>query len=197
MATQCSSEFGSSGGLPNGQKPSEEPLGKSAEELLPLVYSELRRIAAYKLANEAPGQTLQPTALVHEAWLRMSGTGTRMFGGQEHFFAAAAEAMRRILIDAARRKSRLKRGANAEREEFDEAKLFLETPSEELLAIDEALELLSAKDPTSATLVKLRFFVGMTMEEASAALGLPLRTAWRHWTYARAWLRREVTKKEG
>lgn len=177
-------------------RPAEGLAGKSAEELLPLVYEELRRIAAYKLASEAPGQTLQPTALVHEAWLRLGGDGARRFGGREHFFAAAAEAMRRILIDSARRKARLKRGANAEREEFDDAKPFQETPPEQILAIDEALELLAAKDPTSANVVKLRFYVGMTMEEAAAALGLPLRTAWRHWTYARAWLRRELTSSD-
>jgi RNA polymerase sigma factor (TIGR02999 family) len=165
---------------------------QAAEALLPLVYDELRRIAAYKMAQESPGHTLQPTALVHEAWLRMIGDGNEHFEGRGHFFAVAAEAMRRILVESARRKHSLKRGAGAQREELNETHLVQTAPSDEMLAVDEALDLLAAEDPTSADLVKLRYFVGMTMEEAAAALGLPLRTAERLWTYSRAWLRRRI-----
>lgn len=167
---------------------------QAAEELLPIVYDELRRIAAYKMAQESPGHTLQPTALVHEAWLRMIGDGNEQFEGRAHFFAVAAEAMRRILVESARRKRSLKRGAGAEREELDESHLVQTVPSDEMLAVDEALDLLGAEDPTCANLVKLRYFVGMTMEEAATALGLPLRTAERLWTYSRAWLRRKISR---
>jgi RNA polymerase sigma factor (TIGR02999 family) len=166
----------------------------AAEELLPMVYDELRRIAAHKMAQESPGHTLQPTALVHEAWLRMIGDGNEQFAGRAHFFAVAAEAMRRILIESARRKRSLKRGADAQREELDESHLVQNAPSEEMLAVDEALDCLAVEDPTSADLVKLRYFVGMTMEEAAAALGLPLRTAERLWTFSRAWLRRKISE---
>jgi RNA polymerase sigma factor (TIGR02999 family) len=141
---------------------------QAAEELLPLVYAELRRIAAYKMAQESAGHTLQPTALVHEAWLRMIGDGNERFAGRAHFFAVAAEAMRRILVESARRKRSLKRGAGAQREQLDESHLVLAAPSDELLAIDEALDRLAAEDPQAASLVKLRYFVGMTMEEAAA-----------------------------
>ncbi|MCW5550714.1 MAG: sigma-70 family RNA polymerase sigma factor [Verrucomicrobiae bacterium] len=165
---------------------------QAAEALLPLVYDELRRIAAYKMAQESPGHTLQPTALVHEAWLRMIGDGNESFEGRAHFFAVAAEAMRRILVESARRKRSLKRGAGAEREELNESHLVQTAPSDELLAIDEALDLLATEDPTCADLVKLRYFVGMTMEEAATALGLPLRSAERLWTYSRAWLRQKI-----
>ncbi len=164
----------------------------AADDLLPLVYDELRRIAAYKMAQEAPGHTLQPTALVHEAWLRLVGGESPKFEGRSHFFAAAAEAMRRILVENARRKHSLKRGGAFEREELREAHLVQRVPTDEMLAVDEALGLLAAEDPVSADLVKLRYFVGMTMEEAASALGLPLRTAERLWTYARAWLRRRM-----
>lgn len=165
---------------------------RAAEELLPLVYNELRRIAAYKMAHESPGHTLQPTALVHEAWLRMIGDGNENFAGRGHFFAVAAEAMRRILVESARRKCSLKRGAGAEREELNESHVVTTAPSEQVLAVDEALDLLAAEDATCADLVKLRYFAGMTMEEAATALGLPLRTAERLWTYSRAWLRRKI-----
>ena len=167
---------------------------QAAGELLPLVYDELRRIAAYRMARELPGHTLQATALVHEAWLRMFGDGNESFDGRAHFFAVAAEAMRRILVESARRKRSLKRGAGAQREELDESLLVQNAPSEEMLAVDEALDLLAAEDATSADLVKLRYFVGMTMEEAATALGLPLRSAERLWTYARAWLRRKIAE---
>jgi RNA polymerase sigma factor (TIGR02999 family) len=130
--------------------------------------------------------------LVHEAWLRLVGNGNPEFAGRAHFFAAAAEAMRRILIDAARRRRSLKRGGAAERIELDESLLVRDAPSEEMLAINEALDLLAAENPTAADLVKLRYFVGMTMDEAAVALDLSLRTAGRLWTYARAWLRRRI-----
>ncbi len=165
---------------------------QAADELMSLVYEELRRMAAQKMAREAPGNTLQPTALVHEAWLRLVGDQSPKFDGRGHFFAAAAEAMRRILIEAARRKQSLKRGGAFERAEMDESLLVQNAPSEEMLAVDEALDLLAREDPVAADLVKLRYFVGMNMEEAAAALGLPLRTAERNWTYARAWLRRQI-----
>lgn len=167
---------------------------RAAEELLRLVYDELRQIAAYKMAQESPGHTLQPTALVHEAWLRMIGDGNENFAGRAHFFAVAAEAMRRILVESARRKRSLKRGAGAHREELNESQLVEPAPSDELLAVDEALDQLAAEDPTCADLVKLRYFVGMTMEEAATALSLSLRTAERLWTYSRAWLRRKITE---
>ena len=167
---------------------------QAAEELLPLLYDELRRIAAFKMAQESPDHTLQPTALVHEAWLRMIGDGNQQFAGRAHFFGVAAEAMRRILVESARRKRSLKRGADAQREELNESHLVQTAPSEEMLAVNEALDLLASEDSTSADLVKLRYFVGMTMEEAASALGLPLRTAERLWTYARAWLRRKISE---
>jgi RNA polymerase sigma factor (TIGR02999 family) len=165
---------------------------QAAERLLPLVYDELRRIAASKMAHEAWGHTLQPTALVHEAWLRMVGDGNERFDGRAHFFAVAAEAMRRILVEAARRKHSLKRGGSAVREPLQEGHLVLNAPEDQLLAVDEALDLLAAEDATAADLVKLRYLIGMTMDEAAAALGLPLRTAERTWTFARAWLRRKL-----
>jgi len=165
---------------------------QAAETLLPLVYDELRRIAAHKMAQESPGHTLQPTALVHEAWLRLIGNGNEQFAGRGHFFAVAAEAMRRILVESARRKRSLKRGAGARPEELNESHLVQTAPTDELLAVDEALDLLAVEDPVCADLVKLRYFVGMTMEETAAALGIPLRTAERLWTFSRAWLRRKI-----
>jgi len=165
---------------------------QAAEELLPLVYDELRRIAAYKLAQESPGHTLQPTALVHEAWLRMIGDGNERFDGRPHFFAVAAEAMRRILVESVRRKRSQKRGSGAAREELKDIHLVQNAPSEEILAVDDALDGLAAEDPTCAQLVKYRYFMGMTMKEAATALGLPQRSAERLWTYSRAWLRRRI-----
>jgi RNA polymerase sigma factor (TIGR02999 family) len=165
---------------------------QAAAQLLPLVYGELRRIAAAKMALEAPGHTLQATALVHEAWLRLAGDPQAKFKGRAHFFAAAAEAMRRILVEAARRKHSLKRGAAAEREPLLDSHWVQDLPSEEMLAVDEALCLLAREDPQAADLVKLRYFVGMNMEEAATALGLPLRTTERLWSFARAWLRRKM-----
>lgn len=167
---------------------------QAAAELLPLVYEELRGIAAHKMQQEQPGHTLQPTALVHEAWMRMIGDGNEQFANRAHFFAIAAEAMRRILVESARRKLRLKRGAGAKREELEDAHLVQTAPSEEMLAIHEALDLLAEDDPQCADLVKLRYFVGMTMEEAASALELSQRSAERLWTYSKAWLRRQISE---
>lgn len=166
----------------------------AAEQLLPIVYEELRRLAAYKMSGESAGHTLQATALVHEAWLRLVGSNQQNWQNRSHFFAAAAEAMRRILIEHARRKQSLKRGGEFERVNLDESELVLTAPPDELLAVDEALDKLAAEDPNAAQLVKLRYFVGMTMEEAASALGMATRTAERLWTYARAWLHREIRK---
>jgi RNA polymerase sigma factor (TIGR02999 family) len=164
----------------------------AADELLPLVYEELRKLAAHRLANEMPGQTLQPTALVHETWLRLVGEANPRFQGREHFFGAAAEAMRRILIDRAREKLALKRGARAERVDLEGLEVAVAADDETLLEVDEALAKLAKEDPDSAQFIKLRFFAGFTNEEASQALGIPERTARRHWSFARAWLYREL-----
>ncbi len=170
---------------------------KAAEDLLPLVYEELRKLAAHKMANEAPGQTLQPTALVHEAWLRLVGTENPQFEGRGHFFAAAAEAMRRILIDRARQKLSLKRGAGAARVNLEDLEVASAADDDTLLAVDEALTKLAGEDPDSAEFIKLRFFAGMTNDEAAQALGIPERTARRHWSFARAWLFREIQRQAG
>src|SRR5262245_16617242 len=162
-------------------------------QLLPLVYEELRRLAAHRLAHEAPGQTLGGTALVHEAYLRLVGEGRgQHWCDRAHFFAAAAEAMRRILVENARRKRSLKRGGTFVRRELQEAELLAPEPSEDLLAVDEALTRLAATDGTAANLVQLRYFGGLTMPEAAQSLDLPLRTAERLWAYARAWLREQI-----
>lgn len=163
-----------------------------AEALLPLVYEELRRLAASRMVREAPGHTLQPTALVNEAWLRLFGPHQRNWANRAHFFGAAAEAMRRILVEHARRKRSQKRGGNAQPVQLDESVLVLAAPPDELLAVHEALDRLAEQDPAAAELVKLRYFVGMTMEEAALAMGMAKRTAEGLWTYARAWLRREI-----
>jgi RNA polymerase sigma factor (TIGR02999 family) len=168
---------------------------QAAEQLLPLVYEELRRLAAQKLVQERPGHTLQATALVHEAYLRLVGTpdgpsaaGELRWDSRGHFFAAAAEAMRRILVENARRKRRLKRGGEQERVEMTGAEPAAPSPSEDLVAIDEALDRLAAEDPQKAELVKLRFFAGLSVEEAAACLDISRATADRWWAYARAWL---------
>ena len=166
---------------------------KAAEELLPLVYVELRRLAAQKMANEAAGHTLQPTALVHEAWLRLGGSDAPSFQNRAHFFGAAAEAMRRILIERARRRIAAKRGAGAAVVDVDE----IEIPSPiaddgQLLAVNEALEKFAALDPRKAELVKLRYFVGTSFDEAATALGIAVPTAKQWWAYARAWLTVEL-----
>jgi len=167
---------------------------KAAEELLPLVYEELRKLAASRMTNEAAGQTLQPTALVHEAWLRLAGDGSQKWDNKGHFFAAAAEAMRRILIEKARRKHALKRGVHLERVNLEDVEAAILADGETLLLVNEALEKLEQEDPEAAQLVKLRFFAGMTNEEAGEALGVSARTAKRYWTFARAWLFRELRR---
>ena len=166
---------------------------EAAGRLLPLVYDELRRLAAQRLAHEKPGQTLQATPLVHEAYLQLVGDEPdRTWNGRGHFFAAAAEAMRRILVESARRKRRLRHGGDCRRIDLDTLDLAAETPSDDLLALDEALERLTAEEPTAAAVVKLRYFAGLTVEQTADALGLSFRTANRHWAYARAWLYRQL-----
>jgi len=170
---------------------------QAAHELLPLVYQELRRLAASKLARERPGHTLQATALVHEAWLRLSEAGGRRWESRRHFLAAAAEAMRRILIENARRKQAVRHGGGLQRTELapDELPITGGAPDEELLAVHEALDALAAHDARKAELVKLRYFAGFSLEEAAAALDLSERTAKRDWAYARAWLYREIARR--
>jgi RNA polymerase sigma factor (TIGR02999 family) len=165
---------------------------KAAGQLLPLVYEELRKLAACKMANEAPGQTLQPTALVHEAWLRLGGGEGQAWDGRAHFFGAAAEAMRRILIENARRKKALRHGAGQPRLDVQQLEIMAPAPDDQMLAVDEALTRLTALDKEKAELVKLRFFVGMTIEEAARVLRISEATAKRWWVYARAWLYAEV-----
>jgi RNA polymerase sigma factor (TIGR02999 family) len=163
--------------------------------LLPLVYQELRRLAAHKMAQEAPGHTLQPTALVHEAWLRLLKPEERtLFQNRGHFFAVAAEAMRRILVESARRKKRLKHGGHMERVDLNAVDLPLPMPDDELLALDEAIDRLATVDARAAEVVKLCFFVGLTQEQAAKELGLSLATAERLWSFARAWLFREMQR---
>jgi len=167
---------------------------RAPEELLPLVYEELRRLAAHKMASEAPGQTLQPTALVHEAWLRLIGAENVEWNGRGHFFAAAAEAMRRILVENARRKQRVKHGGELQRVDMTTLDVAILTDDGHLLAVDEALEKLAARDPLGAQLIKLRFFAGLPNVEAARLLEIPERTAKRTWAYARAWLYEELKK---
>jgi RNA polymerase sigma factor (TIGR02999 family) len=164
----------------------------AANELLPLVYAELRRLAAFKLAGEAPGQTLQPTALVHEAWLRLAGDDQRRWNGRAHFFHAAAEAMRRILVDNARRKRALRHGGQLQRTDLTEADWTLPLPDDELLALDEALNRLAAFHDRAAAVVKLCFFVGLTQAEAARELGVSVSTVERWWVFARTFLYREL-----
>ena len=167
---------------------------KAAEELLPIVYEELRKLAAHRMANEASGHTLQPTALVHEAWLRLVGNESPQFQNRGHFFSAAAEAMRRILIDRARKRAVRQSSGLAAPEELHESRIEIQVPTDELLAVHEALDGLASVDATAAELVKLRYFVGMTLPEAGENLGLPLRSAERQWTFSRAWLRNRLRK---
>jgi RNA polymerase sigma factor (TIGR02999 family) len=165
----------------------------AAEQLLPLVYDELRKLAAEKMAHEKPGQTLEATALVHEVYIRLVDTEkAQHWNGRGHFFAAAAEAMRRILINRARDKHRLKRGGERKKVDLDRIEAALETPPEDLLAFDEALEKLARQDRTCAELVRLRFFAGLSVGEAAEALEISPRTADRYWAYARAWLYEEL-----
>jgi RNA polymerase sigma factor (TIGR02999 family) len=162
---------------------------RASEELLPLIYQELRRLAAKMLAGEPAGQTLEATALVHEAYVRLvDAEAEQKWNHRGHFFAAAAEAMRRILVENARRKQRVKHGGDHHRVEMDDERLVCSVPSEQLVALDEALERFAQEEPEKAQLVKLRFFAGLSIEEAAEALGISRATASRHWTYARAWL---------
>ena len=168
---------------------------QAAADLIPLVYDELRRLAAYRLAQEKPGQTLQATALVHEAYLRLLQADGPRWNDHRHFFHAAAEAMRQILVDSARRKASQKRGGGAEPLDVDRIELPMPQPTDDLLALDEALSLLEEDDPEAAKLVKLRFFAGLTMAQAADAIGVSPRTADNMWSYARAWLYRTMSKK--
>ncbi|MGA2916437.1 MAG: sigma-70 family RNA polymerase sigma factor [Sedimentisphaerales bacterium] len=169
---------------------------RAVDELFPLVYQELRQLAAQRMRKESPGQTLQATALVHEAYLRLVGSQEQKWSGRGHFFAAAAEAMRRILIDNARRKKSLKRGGSRKRIDLDEAVATGDdkTSLDDLVALDEALEKLSKKDKAKADLVKLRYFAGLTNEQAAEVLGISPSTVDRYWAYARSWLRLEMAK---
>ena len=169
---------------------------KAADELLPLVYEELRKLAAHRMANEAPGQTLQPTALVHEAWLRLVGSENPKFEGRAHFFGAAAEAMRRILIDRARRKRARRHGGGQRRVNVEEVEIAADAEDDRVLAISDALDKFAARDKQKAELVKLRYFVGMTIEESAQVLGISEPTAKRYWVYARAWLYNEINKTD-
>jgi RNA polymerase sigma factor (TIGR02999 family) len=176
-------------------KAAEQGDAQAAGQLLPLVYEELRRLAAHRMAQEGPGHTLQPTALVHEAWLRLVGDEAPMFANRAHFFGAAGEAMRRILVDRAREKKTLKRGGDLERVNIDAVELLSPMPDDELLALDTALDRLATVDTRAAEMVKLCFFVGLTQEEAARELGVSVSTAERIWAFARAWLLREVRKE--
>jgi RNA polymerase sigma factor (TIGR02999 family) len=167
----------------------------AAEQLPPLAYDELRRLAAHKLAREKPGQTLQPTALVHEAYLRLVGAGgEQRWDSRGHFFAAAAEAMRRILVENARRKRRLRHGGGRQRVSLEQAEPADEGGGDDVLAVDEALGRLARERPAAAAVVKLRYFAGLTAGQAAAALGISLRAANRHWAFARAWLYRQLSQ---
>jgi RNA polymerase sigma factor (TIGR02999 family) len=169
----------------------------AADQLLPLVYQELRRLAAAKMSRESAAQTLQPTALVHEAWLRLGGEDQPAWQNRAHFFGAAAEAMRRILIDRARRRRAIRHGGDQVRATPEELENVadLNRSDDQLLAVHEALDRLAAEDPKKAELVKLRYFAGLTLEDAASALHLPLGTAKRWWTYSRAWLYRELSQE--
>ncbi len=167
---------------------------RAADELLPLVYDELRKLAAARMAHEASGQTLQPTALVHEAWLRLAGGDQQQWNSRGHFFAAAAEAMRRILIDRARKRQRERHGHGLKRVDLDQVDLAITTDDELLVRVDEALEQLATEAPEKAAVVKLRFFTGLSIPMAAEALGISVATANRHWNYARAWLFAELKR---
>lgn len=165
---------------------------KATEELIPLVYDELRLLAARKLSHEPPGQTLQATALVHEAYVRLVGAESQDWSSRGHFFTAAAEAMRRILVENARRKKRLKRGGNRQRVELEDATMAIEVPSDNIVALDEALTKLTRENKAIADTVKLRYFAGLSLEQISEILGVSRRTVSSYWAYARAWLFREI-----
>ena len=175
----------------------EQGNAQTSEELLPLVYNELRRMAAHKMASEPAGHTLQPTALVHEAWLKLVDPPSQSWQNRAHFFGAAAEAMRRILIARARRKHTQRRGAGAEHLDADEIEIASPVPDEQLLALNEALDRFAALEPQQAELVKLRYFVGLKIDEAAEVLGISKATAKRWWDYARAWLFNEINPPQG
>jgi len=168
---------------------------QSAEQLLPIVYGELRRLAAFKLARQQPGQTLQPTALVHEAWLRLVGADPVAFNNRNHFFSAAAEAMRHILIDRARRKKAVRHGGGLERAHEEDFEIAAPGPDDQLLAVNEAFEKLAQQHPSQAEVVKLRYFAGMTNEEVSELLGISVSTVKNYWNFSRAWLFKEIAGK--
>lgn len=168
----------------------------ASEEVLPLVYEDLRRHAVVQMSHEAAGQTLQPTALLHEAWLRIAGTGESRWQNRAHFFGAAAEAMRRILIETARKKSRLKRGGDQMRIDIEKIELAAASADEKVLLIDEALEKLRALDPEKAQVVVLKFYGGRTNQEVAASLGVTERTVERHWAYAKAWLYQSIRSQK-
>ena len=172
----------------------EQGDAKATDELLPLVYEELRRLAGLKMSQEPPGQTLQATALVHEAYIRLVGAENQNWSSRGHFFAAAAEAMRRILIENARRKQRRKHGGGRQRVELDDAEVAIEDALTDIIALDEALAKLAEEDAIKADLVKLRYFAGLTIEQAAKILGISRATAERYWSYARAWLFHEINK---
>jgi RNA polymerase sigma factor (TIGR02999 family) len=172
----------------------EQGDAKAADELLPLVYEELRRLASRKMSQEQPGQTLQATALVHEAYIRLVGAEDQQWKGRTHFFAAAAESMRRILIENARRKQRRKRGGGYQRIDMEDSDVAIEGPSTDVIALDEALAKLAEEDPVKANLVKLRYFAGLTIEQAAKILEISQATADRYWSYARAFLFHEINK---
>ena len=168
---------------------------KAAEELLPLVYDQLRRLAAQKMASQPPGQTLQPTALVHEAWLKLTANPQASWSDRQHFIRAAAEAMRQVLVDRARARRSLKRGDNPVRLNLDEVVLATTAPPDELLAVESALQALERTDPAKAELVKFRFYVGLTVRQTAQTLGISEKTVKRHWMHARAWLFQEIQRQ--
>jgi len=169
---------------------------QAADELLPLVYDELRKLAAHKMAHEAPGQTLQATALVHEAWLRLAGDGPQPWQGRGHFFAAAAEAMRRILVENARRKRRLRHGGGQQRVSLEAVEVAADVEDDKLLQVHEALDDLAVEDPVQAQIVKLRFFACLKSSEVASALGVSEKTVLRYWTHAKAWLYERMRSRQ-